>query len=522
MWLRRFHTRGMGTPDWVNEPARSLDMPLLQLSQRDALTFRDALGGGIALLGSPGSGKTAIMEILALAAMRAGCSVVCFSVKPDSALRCAEIAKLAGRTDVTIFNPLSTPFNPLAEMQARGKGSYGLHGSLLAMTMDTLKRLHEGSSGDAKFWAELATIVASHLLLIGLLADVPLSFAWLADCVRTLPRSPAEAADPVWRKTCPACAALETALRRPLTPAQRIDLDKAARWLLDEVTRQPDKTRASIEATLMAGLESLTRSELGHAINRTDTHWSPAFVSDRPSILICDCAVDEIGPLGAAIQRLLKATLLHVLQRRKTDATPHPVLLFLDEWQELVDHRTDPLVMRSLRDRRAALVSACQSVPTLVTACEESRQPEQSAMSLLGMAGAKIFCASTCVQTLKYAEQVMSSTPHTTVSFGTSEREDGGKDGRKSPGKSANFSTEIRPDTPAYLVQRLRTGGPANKFCVEAFVTIGGRVFRASSKTSLKVAFRQLQLPPCIPFCFLPESRRATATFPSLQGDRHV
>lgn len=490
--------RNSTIPDWNRSPDAALDRAILRLSAAgDALHWRDLLAGGAILLGEPGSGKTSIMRVLASACMRQGTSVVCFTVKPDDAVQYEAIARMCGR-DVTIYRPLETAFNPLLELQRRGQGQLGTHEKLLAMVMDCARRLHEGSSGDAAFWMSLASNSVSHVLLIAMLAGTPLSFRWILDCMHSLPRSPEEAADEAWQATCPACAAIALARRKPLTAAQRADLDRAARWLLVETPRTPAKTLASIEATLVGTLTQLARGEIGHVLNAEEASWSPASVVERPGILILDCSVQEFGPLGSCIQRLIKSTLFDILKSRNLRAAGHPVVLLMDEWQDLLDARTDPDLMRTLRDRRASLIGATQCVSNLISACADVRDPHAAASALLGLAGTRIFCSTSDPETLRFMEQAATSTPQARVSFGVNDRKrlgSGEEKGGRSD-RSSNLAFDLQPSLPAYQVARLRRGGTENNGIVEAYVMSCGRIFKASGKSTLKVAFKQLRINP--------------------------
>ncbi|MDX9911462.1 MAG: hypothetical protein RBS39_06505 [Phycisphaerales bacterium] len=473
--------------------ADDLDRAVLAFNRLgDGITWRDLMTSCV-VLGDTGSGKSSILRVLAAAAMRGGASLVCFAVKPGDAAGYADLARRCGRTDVEVFRPLETPFNPLRNAQRRWHGTLGQHEKLVELVMDPVRQLHQGSSGDAPFWSALAEDRAAHVLTLALLSGTPLSFRWVFECVRALPRSPREAADPAWQRSSPACVALSAALERELTTSQRADLDRAGTWLLSDACRTPEKTAASIEASLNGPLSQLVRGEIGDVLNHPDASWSPCGVVDRPGVLVLDCSTQVYGPLGRVMQRLIKRELLDALRTRDLTRASHPVLLVQDEMQELIDPKGDPEAMRTLRDRWAAVVGATQCVSNVVMACGEARDPHAVAAALLGLAGIKVFCSSTDPETLRFAEQAMTSTPQVSATLGKSERGGRGEPGRAGgTDRSTSLAIEMRPDVPGYQIARLRRGGPANGMVVEAFVTAGGRVFRGSRTTSIKVAFRQI------------------------------
>lgn len=470
-----------------------LSMPIVALGKHDYLTAGDFMTGAVAL-GDPGSGKSSFQILCSAGLLRAGMSVVFFTVKPRDAKRYEDLARWCKRDDITIYRPLAMPFNPLEDLRRRSAGRLGATEQMTAMVMDTVRRLHQGGSSDGRFWESLSADAAHALITLAQLADTPISFAWLAESMRTLPRSSAEAADPAWQASNPACQAIVLAKQRSLTPADRADLDRAARYVLAEAPRTPSRQMASINSTLTAGLSQLIRGEIGHAVNQTIGLWSPEHVVTRLGVLILDCSVHEFGEMGRVMQRLIKSTLVDVIATRNLAQAAHPVVLVQDEIHELIDPRTDPKLMRTLRENRGAVLGATQVVSNMVTACEEARDPHAAATALLGLPGIKAFCSSTDPETLRFAEAVLGATPHTKISVGRSDRSGSGESTRAASDRSSNFTTQTESDVPAYQISQLKRGGPANRNVVETFVTCGGRVFRSSGKSSLKLAFKQINL----------------------------
>jgi hypothetical protein len=83
-----------------------LDEVMIQLSDKDAIRFRDCIEGGILVTGGLGSGKSSTSSrTVALAFLRTGKGGLVLTVKSDETARWIEFAKLTGRfKDLVIFN----------------------------------------------------------------------------------------------------------------------------------------------------------------------------------------------------------------------------------------------------------------------------------------------------------------------------------------------------------------------------------------------------------------------------------
>jgi len=495
---RRKPPEKLTAKDWVKDPDKCMRASLLYFNKHDYLSLNELMDGGLTIYGGPGAGKSSILRHIVLAALRLNVSVLGLCYKADEAMAFQDLAKMAGRDDVHVYDPLANPFNPLLDLQQRSGHSVGTREKLLSLIMSAINQLSESSSGESKVWAKITEVALSAAVTIFTLAEYDMTFRLIEEFLVSLPHSEAEAASKSWQKSNMIARAIRIAQSKDLTPAQRADLQRAARWVMQEAAAMSERTRQSIVVTASSGLSMLVRGEIGDALCQTENTWSPKEkLLDQPGVVIAACDVQTYGDMSKVILSQLKANIVDCMNTRDLTKSAHPVLIFADEWSQIITP-DDLVLISTLRDKRSTLVAGTQGVNQLFTACSGFRQPEHAARTLMGLSGNKIFCSTTDGPTLDFAESVMSSSPNLNSSFGSSENDRQGKDAStgKSEGRSQQWSESIQPETPKYQVMRLARGGPNFGYKVEAFVTIAGKLFRGSGgKASIKVSFDQLRLP---------------------------
>lgn len=465
-----------------------LDSALLRLSGVDALSWRELLGGGALVMGDSGSGKTSgPVTSLGVAAYRANASVVHNTVKPTDCAMWAGLARCAGRGVVSYVIGRDT-FNPLAFEQSRGDGTRRIE-TLTQLVLLPLRRQSRGGGGDP-FWQADGARYVRHLVTMFVIAGVPLSYKRIADSLNSLPTSVEETRDPEWRRRCPAFGAAQRASELLLSPRDRADLEDAVGWLLHQCPATPERTRASTVATVVSALDPLLRGEIGATLNSDADTWTPASIVAQPGVLVLDCPLQVWGETGAIVQRMLISAIQRETLRRQINTTTKPLVLILDEYQEILDAEDDPSFIRTARDRLGCCVLATQGIGGIRAACGHARDPRAAAESILGLPGVKLFAATTDPETLQYASAVFANTPQTRVSFGTS-TPGADKNGRERSSRNSNVTRELQPEVPPFELTRLKRGGPEHDHLVEAFCSVSGRVWRGNNRTSIKVAFRQ-------------------------------
>lgn len=495
VWPFRTRPISIRPPDWSSPRQAALDEPFLLMNRSGlALSHRDMLTS-MFLIGATGSGKTGVLHHVVAAAMRSGYSLLLLTVKPSDTRDYLGLARLCGRADVTVFRPETHSFNPVRALIGSMGDSPAMVERVVALIMDAVTRLHDGSSGDARFWQSLSEKAVAHLVTLAVLAGVTPSFRWILDALRDRARSPEEAADPAWQTTNPVCQAIARALGAPMTASQRADLDQAARWWFADLPRMPVRTVESVIITLSGPLSKLVRGPLGEVLNSNESSWDPASLCHRPGIAIIDASVQEHGPLGLSLQRMIKRVFFEQLKTRDLRTGAWPILIVQDEAQDLLDTEVDADLIRTMRSRRVATVLATQTINNLVEACRDAREAKMYAEAVAALPGIKVMLANTCPESLHWCERALTSVPTVKLSSGTSDRSDTdpSSSGRSS-NRSQNFAIEHAPAVMAHEIATLRTGGPPNNMIVEAILSRVGAPF-PTGRPHARVAFRQIDLP---------------------------
>lgn len=504
-----------------------LDAAALRFNASDYLLWRDLMSGGCIVIGDAGSGKTTgALTALTRAAHRAGCSIVHVCVKPEDGEYWRRVAVECKRNFIDVAFG-ACRFNPLAWMQACGKGvdAGRLVESLTELVLLPLRReqmASGGGGGGDVFWVMEAKRYLRQVITAFVKAGIPLSFELISETLLNLPMSREEVNDPDWQRRCPAYGALLAAdecFQGSSDRAARNDLDRAADFLLRQVALIPEKTRASVVATIVSAISPYLTGVVGETLTGECDKLNPApvgvpdsepgafrpsVVVEEPSVVILDMPLQQWGASGAIVQRfILSAVQDAVLRRASISGARHPVVIVMDECQEFVDPEKDAAFMRTARDRNGCMILATQCTPNLINACSATRDPKAAAQTLLVLPSVKLFGATMDPETLQFIKAVFTEIPKQRYSLSTPGDSGGGAGGSggaggqngprffggRSPG--ATVSTEMAADVPPMEMVRLKRGGPEHGFSVEMYCAVTGRVWKASGKTSLKVVIPQ-------------------------------
>lgn len=470
-----------------------IDKTLIRFNrQGDGLSTRD-LAASVLVIGDSGSGKTSgLLSSLAGSALSANASLVITCVKPEDAARGLALATRFGRR-ARIISLVDDRFNPLAHEQSIFTNDpTGLVERLTDQLLLPLRRQRREGSGGDPFWAADGARFVRHLVTIFVAAGIPLTYKLIYDTLLNLPTCEEDLGDEGWQRSCAAYDALVKAARRTdLLSWQQTDLDAAAGFLFRTAPNMPDRTRQSTVSTLAAALDPFVRGAIGQAINSDASTWDPAEVVDSPGVVIFDMPVQTAGSAAMTVQRMLLSAVQKAVLRRSNPT--HPVMLLCDEYQEIMDQDDDPAFMRTARDRLGMMVIATQCVGNIRSARASSSDPRSAAEAILGLPAVKFFGATTDPETMRYASEVFTQTPQARVSLGSNQQQQS-KDGDNRDGRSSTISRELQPDLPPHELLRLRRGGPENRFIVEAYCSVSGRIWRGTNRPSIKVAFPQIRL----------------------------
>ena len=148
-----------------------LDRVILQLSEQDAVRFRDIIEGGCLISGGLGSGKSSTSaRNLALSLLQSGYGGLVLTVKSDETEHWIEYANETGREDdLIIFNAASGfSFDPLAYIwQAGGRAAAQIETVVELFTiLMSVGKVYQPSSGERYFEQAVEELLRATLVIL--------------------------------------------------------------------------------------------------------------------------------------------------------------------------------------------------------------------------------------------------------------------------------------------------------------------------------------------------------------------
>ena len=475
-----------------------LDMDLIRFNRQDSVTYRDALSGGISVIGSSGSGKSSsVCALLVSNALRHGCSVVVSTIKPQDPEYWAGVARSVGCPNIRVFRPGVDRFNPILYEQQSSSNPAMLAEDLTQQVLLPLRHQRVTGGGSDPFWISASEQHTRRAMSLYLIAGVPTSYRLINDTMLTLPRSREDVTSPDWQRRCPIFPCLIEAQRNAESPAERIEIERSADFLLSTVPSTPDNTLGSMIATLTGPLDPFVGGLIGETLNAETHTWTPDEVIDRPGLFMVDTPIQSWGQTGATLQRIVFTAIQRAITRRAAGSMPRPVMLMMDEAQEFLDPDSDPAFMRTARDRLAFVVLATQCVDNIRMACSSARDPNAAAKAILALPSVQFFCQTADPETRRHASEVFGRTRQARVSMSTTDPQRASGGDPKSPGREpsrtrgANVSFDYMDDVAGIQLATLKRGGPTNGWKVEALVAGPNPPWKSSGRPSLLVSLPQ-------------------------------
>jgi hypothetical protein len=472
----------------------SLDTRLLSWSRHDHLTLRDAVNGFVAT-GVSGGGKTSgPVAAVSRALLRAGFGGIFHAVKTDDADLALQWCKDTGRMDDVIFFGPKYParFNFLDyELSRSGEGA-GLTDNIVDLLLNVAeirgRKSDKGGGENGGFFVNAEKQILRVSVDTLARAKGRVTVPDIHRLIMSAPTSREEFHSPQWRKESFCYACMVEAARRDAGSAKdpfKDDLELAGAYWCEEFPQMSDRTRSSIISTVTGTLDTLNRGYLRQLFSG-ETNFTPDMLADG-KILIHTMSVKEFGEVGAMSQVVMKFAAQKAIERRDIRKSPRPVFLHLDEFQTLITS-SDSLFATTCRSARAAMVLATQTLPTVYGALGGGDQAKQEVNSLLANMNLKVFCANSDPDTTKYAAELIGKVSRFTVNA-SRQRGDGfnTQPGHSTAGVSESMDFELQSSE----LCRLRTGGPDNRYCVDAILHRTGTPFRSTGRNWMRTTFSQ-------------------------------
>lgn len=511
-----------------------METRLLQLSQTDFFTVRDACQG-VSIFGGIGSGKTSGSgKALATAYLRAGMGGVVLCAKPEEAALWYGYAHAAGRSHSLLeFNANQGSFNFIAYELAR-QGARGLN-SVVECLLRVIEasRLASASSqkGGDVFWEDTTRQLLRHTIPLLYAAYGTVSIPDICTFVRSAPRKPEDLADPAWQRTS---FMYETFMRAASLEGANGAIFK--HYWRDEFAALDPRTRSNITVSLTTSLDRFNHGWLKDAFCGNSTIVPE--LCFHGAIILLNMPTLTLNDDGIIAQQLFKYMWQRAVLSRNAlapEQRERPVFLWADEAHHFINSY-DAEFQSTCRGSRACTVFLSQSLPTYFAKMDGERGRDR-AHQLLGNFATKIFHSNACPETNEWAARTLGRMLHRRANYGENQGQSSsyGMNSGENVGRGSNSSHGVNGSMggssssssyggssssgqswgenrgggqtsgtshgyseqmdyiiePAQFGRMLMTGGPPNGNRVSAVWYQAGRVFEDSKRNLLLAVFPQ-------------------------------
>ncbi|MCC7336540.1 MAG: hypothetical protein IT422_15730 [Pirellulaceae bacterium] len=410
---------------------------------------------GVLATGRPGSGKTTFLKHLLESLLRQGVTCQVYCVKPDAAKEALEIFKRC-RIKPTIVTPETKLFNPLLYYIKRGR----IH-DLTKLHEDAEEIITRSDSGRTEtFWkSNNATTMATTTQGAYQCYGKNISYQHLRDIFITAPRTTEEA------KTD---AAFNTPAGRMANHCLAQGNDAPAQLLFKTLPSYGEKAAGAI---------------LGFCLSTTSRFAEPPFNTllsgSNDNLLQHMVFATDIARFGAAGQQfqLMMKWMSQDQVLARTGRFPY-FAQFNDEYHFLAHAMRDINAVSLGRSQRYIHVGAYQNLLVFTSAFGGDAKAKTEAEALFHLHVTKAMCNNNCTETNETCSKVLGMDRKYFFSGGIDPKQqlewyDVFGVGRP----QINFSQQYHYRFEPHNFMRLRTGGRANKYCVDFVLHRGASNF---------------------------------------------
>ncbi|WP_157369667.1 type IV secretory system conjugative DNA transfer family protein [Zavarzinella formosa] len=470
MW-RRFRGRPRPPP-----PLFDPHFPILDLGDREFITLGQMLES-LVCFGATGSGKTSGPAFhLLLNIIRAGCSVLVLTVKPDECQRVKRICEIAGR---------GSDFRRIGEGEPWKLDllDYELsqpHASVesAAAMLDTLVELASRSQGknEEPFWQLLCKRLLRMSIAAVWLGTGKCSITDVYRFVADLPQSPDQLQNPEWIRDSFAGQCYLAGTVRDLPPGKRRVFELSVGFC-EEWSNLSEKTRSIGHTMAVNILSQFMTGPVADVCASGESNLTPDEAMTEGLVVCVDFPVLLWREPGQYLQQAIKSTFTRAALRRDVTKSPRGWCLFVDEANWFADARNDALFASVSRSARAFSCVFAQNIPLLQQSFGE--EGEQAVASWLGNFNTTLLCSNGSHQTNTYFSDKIGQRRELFLG-GSTQRTD------EPPSLfsvlastvTGSFSEQWSPIVPPHVfATQLRTGGVRNGKLVDFFVIQSARMF---------------------------------------------
>ena len=483
-----------------------LDTPLIDFIDKEGAsswTVRDAFEG-VQIFGGIGSGKTSGSgRMLALKYLANGFGGLVLTAKPDEKAMWQQYCEQANRSsDLIVLEPGSKERFNFLEYESLHSGlEQSLTENLVQVLKTVIQAGEEKNSGksDDAFWDTALDMLMFNVIDLCQLAYGKVSVQDMYDIVATAPKKPENATEAnlsekekmtafkkAYRAAQDKIAPLYDAWEAKYTTEQLIAMDKEGtfnpslfeavpsarlmsfidQFFVETYRNLSEKTRSIIEFSFSGFLFRLLKDPVFSLFcNQSSTVKPDDCLSGK--IILLNLPVKLYGKVGRDCQIMFKYIWQRTMEKRNVGQNGRPVFLWADEAQNFL-HEHDADYQATARSSRIATVYISQNLPNY-HANMGGGKSEYKVKSFLGTLATKFFHANADIETNKYSSELIGEAYEEDMTNTSTVA------GNFSSSKSRSFKL-VRMVRPEEFVS-LRTGGPKNKFRVEAYIHRQGNQF---------------------------------------------
>jgi len=436
---------------------------------------------GVLGIGGTGSGKSSSMAHLMLAMMKRGFGMLILTAKADDYDAICKMAARAGRLpDVRRFSPDEKWRLDFLNYEINGEGGSVAAAAQLMHDMVDFSMRTNSMQSDEPFWPMAAARKIHMSMTIVHHATGRCGIGDLYRFTTSMPNTAEQRDNPAFHETF--CAqTLVAAAKKGVTP----EINLASEYVLSEWPRLSDKTGGCIDAYVMNLLEKFMHGHVRTLVASDETNLTPDDVLNG-KIVVVDMPVLKFREPGQFVQMAWKLMVQRAALRRIVGPDSLPAVIWADEAQLHALPKVDSMTQAVARSHKLIQVAITQNLP-LVSSVLGSWE---DAISWLSNLQTKFIFANGDNQTNDYFSAMLGQHREIMIGGGTDAGEYdvvgdafGGSSGVRA---SANFNEQWLPVVRPELFQRMRRGGKACNFIVDAYVVKGAGAGQGWVQTSFK------------------------------------
>ena len=253
-----------------------------------------------------------------------------------------------------------------------------------------------------------------------------------------------------------------------ITEDELFSLEIAGDYFMKEWPRLAEKTKSIVLESFLGAVESFVSPGIlkEHFSEGVSPELLPENAYLNGDIVLVDFPVKEFGLPAILANGIMKFAFQTAMERREVsrEENPMPVLLWVDEYQNLVNPAYDPMFQATAREALVCTVYISQSFNAIIGAMG-AENAENKAKSLITNLGLKVFNANSDYDTNEFAANMIGRhfVDITSVSIGHDKQ------------RQHSFSQQYHYQVPPEHFTTLRTGGSANGNQVEAVLFKAGK-----------------------------------------------